>query len=163
MRRTILLFVAGVLALVMVAPAATAAPPTAAAGGWTWEITSWDQVETGSGIVRFTGTEASIWTGTFSGSSVDSFRGVLWPNDPNDPNDDTLWALLNLSFTGSVNGVEGTMLIRTTAWAKALDQPMRGQWVILRGTGGLANLRGQGTWYADAAGGHYSGQVKFAS
>lgn len=57
-------------------------------------------------------------------------------------------------FEGTAGGHEGTLVFSLVAFGpKDL-----GQWTILKGTGGLANLRGQGLSYTD---GTYDGQVHF--
>jgi len=162
MRRTILLFAATTLMLAMVAAPASATPPVPAEGSWTWTNTSWNQVDLPSGGARISGTEYAIWTGTFAGSSIESFKGTIMP-------DGTLTALIRIEFTGSVNGAEGGLSIQLTVWAKSLVEPMGGRWTIRGGTGGLADLHGQGTWTftgCDTEGvwcwAYYSGQVHFA-
>ncbi|HET9724725.1 MAG TPA: hypothetical protein VFR44_12915 [Actinomycetota bacterium] len=160
MRRTILLLAAIALMLAMVGTPAAAEPPVPATGVWSWVGGEWNQVDLPSGGARFTGTEFGHWTGTFVGTSAESYKGVIMPNG-------TLTALIRIEFTGSVDGAHGTLLMQTTVWAKSLVEPMTGRWVILGGSGDLANLRGQGAWifescdedppwrcYAD-----YSGQV----
>jgi hypothetical protein len=69
---------------------------------------------------------------------VDDFGAEIWP-------DGRLWALLAISFTGTVNDKTGTLEILTTAMVRDPDKAMKGQWTITSGTGDLANLRGQGT------------------
>lgn len=69
-------------------------------------------------------------------------------------------------FTGTVLGSdEGTMEYRLTGQIPPGGGDWYGQWVILGGTGGLANVRGQGTWWGPGMGfdpDHwYEGQVHF--
>lgn len=57
-------------------------------------------------------------------------------------------------FEGTAGGYEGTLVFNLVAFGpKNL-----GQWTILKGTGELASLRGQGLSYTD---GTYDGQVHF--
>jgi hypothetical protein len=142
---------------------ATAAPKheprvarSAAEGVWTWVNTGWDVwKETPRGVQYVSGTEEGTWTGTFEGSSIDGFGAEIRP-------DDTLWALLTISFEGTVDGRTGRLEILTTAVARDPDRPMRGRWTIISGTGDLANLRGQGTWYydPDVEGARYAGIIR---
>jgi hypothetical protein len=146
-----------------VAPTTAAAPPrvtpgisrSAAEGVWTWVVTVMDVwKETPRGVQFASGSEDGTWTGTFEGSSVDTFGAELRP--------DGLWALLAISFEGTVLDKTGTLEILTTAVANDPDRPMRGRWTIISGTGDLANVRGQGTWVIDAEldGARYSGIVR---
>ena len=57
-------------------------------------------------------------------------------------------------FEGTAGGYEGTLVFNLVSFGRN-DM---GQWTILRGTGELANLRGQGMSYTD---GTYDGQVHF--
>ena len=66
-----------------------------------------------------------------------------------------------LSFSGTANGVPGTAVLHLVG---VVNVPtIQGSFAIIRGDGGLANLRGQGTFVFDNAfiGGTYSGQVHF--
>jgi hypothetical protein len=103
-----------------------------------------------------TGSEASTWTGTFTGTSTDTFKVVMSGSG-------AMWATLSISFVGSVNGADGTLRMFATAWAPP-DATMTGTWVILGGTGGLSGVHGQGTWtYTGSVGdlnsADYSGKV----
>lgn len=57
-------------------------------------------------------------------------------------------------FEGTAGGYEGTLVFNLVSFGRN-DM---GQWTILRGTGELSNLRGQGMSYID---GTYDGQVHF--
>lgn len=144
MRRTLLLLAAVTLAAATFVPATAVEPPAAerlAVGGtWSWVNTTFDVwKETRKGVVFASGTEAGTWTGTFEGTSVDGFGAQIWP-------DGTLWALLDISFEGTVEEMTGTLEILTTAVQRNPDGTMHGTWTIISGTDELVNLRGQGTW-----------------
>jgi len=68
---------------------------------------------------------------------------------------------------GTVLGSDlGTLTILLTGKQDAPDQDWYGQWVIISGTGDLANARGRGTWGGPGFGAEgpdiwYSGQVHF--
>lgn len=167
MRRTLLLFAVVALAAAVSIPATAAAPPGAAprmspkavSGTWSWVNTTFDVWKTTpKGVMYASGTEAGAWTGTFEGSSpVETFGAQIWP-------DGTLWALIDISFEGTVDGKTGTLQILTTAVQRKPDQTMTGKWTITSGTEELANLRGQGTWTYEGADptdhASYSGIIK---
>jgi hypothetical protein len=68
-------------------------------------------------------------------------------------------------FTGTVDGKSGTftMLLKAKFTYPTITYPsLEGTWVIISGTGELANLHGQGTWWNNAGqilG--YAGQIHF--
>lgn len=69
-------------------------------------------------------------------------------------------------FEGTVLGSDfGTMEYRLTGQIPPGGTEWYGQWVILGGTGGLANVHGQGVWWGPGYGNEpdhwYSGQVHF--
>ena len=147
MRRTILFIAVVTLAAVVSIQGTAAAPPKAPAmspkaaeGTLSWVNTGLDAWKTtGKGVTYASGTEEATWTGTFEGTSVDEFGVQFWP-------DGTLWAVLHISFEGTVGEKTGTLEILETAVLRDPDGTMHGQWTVASGTGELANLRGQGTW-----------------
>jgi len=163
MRRTILVLAVVTLAAAMFIPATAAAPPKvpavslrAASGLWTEVEVAWNVwKETPKGVQYASGTHDGTWTGTFEGSSVDDWGAQFWP-------DGTYWIGLAISFEGTVNEKEGTLEILFTGSLRSPDGTPSGKWVIISGTGDLANLHGQGTWSYDfdAEGVRYSGIVK---
>lgn len=151
-----------VLVLVLgLVPEAMAAPVrTAVAGTWAWENTAWESKalpngdENGFGEVGH-GSEIATWTGGFSGTSVDTFKAVFQPNGEGGFGIGTLW----VNFDGTVNDVDGKMLLRVTFWAHG-DGTMIGHWTIVKGWDGLEGLSGQGTWsIGDAVAADYNGVV----
>ena len=66
-----------------------------------------------------------------------------------------------LFFTGTANGVSGTAVLQLVGVVKV--PTIQGSFAIISGDGGLANLRGQGTFVFPNAfiGGAYSGQIHF--
>lgn len=165
MRRTFLLVAVVTLAATMFVPATAAEPTTTghslskqAEGTWSWVNTTWDQWKTtNKGGAYASGTEAGTWTGTFEGTAVETFGAQIFP-------DDTLWALIEIAFEGTVEDRAGTLQILTTAVLRDPDGTMHGRWTIISGTGELANLRGQGTWVYEGADpmdhASYSGIIK---
>jgi hypothetical protein len=110
-------------------------------------------------VIRFAGpnaiitqTSTDVLTGTFSGTSVFQER-LVFRADGSFTGHDVQ------TFTGTVNGVAGTA---TSVLAYAGDATsVHGHFVQVSGTGGLANLRGQGTFEgSNITGlGTYSGQI----
>lgn len=65
------------------------------------------------------------------------------------------------TFTGTVNGISGTVVFRING--NSAGGPFHGHFVIIDGTGGLANLRGEGTFKLTSPnGGTYSAQIHFS-
>src|SRR3989442_7603908 len=66
-----------------------------------------------------------------------------------------------LFFTGTANGVSGTAVLKLVGIVNV--PTIQGSFAIISGDGGLANLRGQGTFVFDNAfiGGAYTGQIHF--
>ncbi len=93
-------------------------------------------------------------TGTFTGTTVAEERVILLPTG-----DQILVG--QHTFTGTVAGRSGTARFVTVARGDATA--FQGQFTILSGTGGLANLRGQGTFEGSAQTftGTYAGTLFF--
>lgn len=89
-------------------------------------------------------------TGTLNGPSIFEATFIIHP-------DGTLTAQGIETFTGTVDGVPGTLVFQATATGNGTS--LRGNFVIVSGTGGLANLRGQGTFEGIGASGTYSLQT----
>ena len=134
-----------------------AKPPTAVSGSFDYTFKTTGMREADGNLFLYA-TEDEIWEGDFTGTShavfrVEMFNSGFW----------NVW--LRSSFTGTVLGKSGTLVIQLVG-KKPAEEDWHGQWVILSGTGELANLRGQGTWWGpgfDAPGPdiYYMGQVHF--
>lgn len=125
------------------APAAAATSASLASGEWSWYGGEFVPADLVDGHQYFSGYELGIWTGTFQGTSVEPFVGVIYP-------DGSLWALITVKFKGAVDGVRGKFVMQLTVDAP-LDATMGGQWAIMSGSGRLKDLRGVGTWvFTDA-------------
>lgn len=140
-------------------PALHATPPTPVSGtfDYTFEITDERWAD---GHYFFEATEWETWEGDFEGTAVSFFR-VVWFNFDSGP----LNVWLRADFEGTVMGREGTLVIQLVGW-RYLPEDWSGQWVIISGTGELANLRGQGIWGGPGFGAPgpdiwYSGQIHF--
>ncbi len=141
---------------VVVAVAVTMAPvawagshraTTRVSGGWSWVNVSSTETTLTGGNKLFAGDEIGTWTGTFKGTSYDTFAMTLTPPFDWDNNDyGPAWGTLMSYYTGTVAGKKGSMVVFFTIEEPADDPVMVGHWVIMCGTEGLANLRGSGTW-----------------
>jgi hypothetical protein len=143
-----LLFVLGItlLFILVAAPGAGAASSAAVAGEWTWVNTGGEEkaVPVDHGLLEAKavsgwGTEDGTWTGTFAGTSKDAFNYVGTASG-------IFLGTLTADFEGKVNGVAGTMTMRMNFYASPATVIMTGHWAICEAGGGLAGLRGTGTW-----------------
>ena len=145
--------VLAVLLFTLLIPLAQATPPTTAEGTWTYTqaITS---ARYADGNLILTVTENRVWIGTFEGTSApDVIRGVIHSNGKL-----TFDGLIN--FEGTVGTASGTLVIHVSG--RGTLSEFYGQWVILSGAGGLANLRGQGAFSLEGPNVvQYTGQIHF--
>jgi hypothetical protein len=142
------------LLTVLMIPAVQATPPEPASGSWTYIVDLIEITKVAGGNTFKYGEETGTWTGTFVGTSFDFFELIVHPSGFV-----TCQGLID--FTGTVNGESGTMIIKFIG--KKTGDPMlwSGTWVIISGTGGLANLHGRGTWEGPSFNLDYSGQIHF--
>jgi hypothetical protein len=110
---------------------------------------------TADGNTFLTGTFINdVFTGTFVGTASNVFGLVLNPSGLN--------VQLYFTFTGTVNGIPGTCIIKFQGNGEGILMPIKGKWVILSGTDGLANLHG--TLSVEGIGGaflNYNGMIHF--
>ena len=136
-------------------PAVHAPKPIAASGIWSWTVILYGRREADGNIFISAG-EIDTFTGTFRGTGYGEFQVVIHPEGFKTGQGQDL-------FTGTVLGKSGTCVIK---WAGNTNNDLGYwdfMWVILGGTGELANLRGQGTaWGPGPAGVDYSGEIVFA-
>lgn len=154
----ILVTLTGALLLTMSMSVAYATPPT---------IISGQIIITGATIydTRQAGNSDNVlvnlslrtrFTGGISGSSTSESRWVR--HDVGSPDPWTNAHGVNTISPATVMGKTGTLL-----WMLNGITPEGGTWVIISGTGDLANLHGQGTWSPSANPNvmNYEGQVHF--
>ncbi len=161
MRKMLLtpLVVCMVALLSMLSLPAYAKPPMLAEGSFDYTFEIMDQ-KWADGHWFFTATEYETWEGDFEGTAVSFFR-VVWFNYPDGP----LNVWLRSDFEGTVMGKQGTLVIQLVGW-RYLPEDWYGEWVIISGTGELANLKGQGIWWGPGFGApgpdiFYSGNIHF--
>ena len=137
-----------------------ATPPIPASGTFDYDFEVTDMREA-DGNTFIYATEWEAWVGDFEGTAVAVFRVELFSAG--------FWNVwLRSTFTGTVLGREGTMVVQLVGKRPMEPEPgwWFGEWVILSGTGELANLRGQGTWWGPGFGAvgpdiYYSGNIHF--
>ena len=139
MRLTVLTGVVGVFLFSVATPIQAGPPETASGEFWYLGLTA---------EPRFAGcnlfldiTEIAEWTGTFTGLSTDEGKAVGHCNGD--------WSVNEIMTfeTVVVDGISGGLILRIVGHLPAGVFDWYGHWVILEGTGGLANLRGQGNWW----------------
>jgi hypothetical protein len=133
---TLLTVVVALSALLM---SAQAGPPTTAEGLWQYQPFIEDTRTAGCNTFLDT-YENGIWSGTFEGTSTEDGKVVIHCSGA--------WSFNAIvSYTGEVNGQSGTLQMSVEGSRPDGVSDWHGRWVILRGTEGLATLRGQGTWW----------------
>ncbi len=121
------------------------------------------------GLMDGTFTQSGDWTVHFGDplitSTISMTNPQVWPAGD-------FIVHVDRTFTGSVGVASGTLTMRLEAKGHGTiggtDTHMEGTWVILSGTGGLANLHGQGTWRGPTTNGgiryfDYDGLIHFDS
>lgn len=104
--------------------------------------------------------EYETWVGDLEGTAVARFRVEQFSSG--------FWNVwLRSEFTGTVLGLGGTeedTLVIQLVGKKPDGGDWYGQWVIISGTGELANAHGRGTWWGPGFGNspaiYYSGQIQ---
>ena len=138
-------------------------PPTSASGKWCYTpfIKDSRTVDDTMFMDAYTKDPPDEWTGTFVGNSVDEYLAVILSTGA--------WDAAGVAlFDGAVGSRKGTLVIWFSGNRPDAEADWSGKWVILRGTGGLAYLRGEGTWWGPGAPGvgergcvDYSGKIHF--
>jgi hypothetical protein len=138
-RATVLVPVLALLMLFVATPAISvvhATPLIMATGTVTAGAFTLTGTRTADGNTFLTGGfDKDVFTGTFDGTAPNVLRLVLNPSGLN--------VQLYFTFTGTVNGESGTCIIKFQGNGEGIGMPIKGKWVILSGTGGLANLHGE--------------------
>ncbi len=145
---------AATVLLLMAVAMARAEPPTLASGtlapGGPPTVTG---IWTADGNTIITQRIPLILTGTFAGTAILDERVVLHADGLS-----TFEAWQ--TFTGTVNGRPGTVVLRIVGSGDATS--LQGQFIVIRGTEELAALHGQGTFTlsAQTSSGIYTGQIQ---
>jgi hypothetical protein len=139
-------------------PVVHASKPITVSGEWTY-VPNMLSSRWANGNQICEGEEDGTWTGDFNGESYDTFTVIKHDADPGPPSFVNVIGIIN--FHGSVNGNEGTLVIKFVG--KKTGEPLvwYGTWVIISGTGELANLHGRGTWWGPSTDLDYEGKIHF--
>jgi hypothetical protein len=93
-------------------------------------------------------------TGTLAGTIVTDETAVVHPNG-------VITIQAAETFTGTVDGIAGTLQFDTVGIADAATGAVTGRFTIVDGGGGLANLHGQGTVAGVGSAGTYTIEIAF--
>jgi hypothetical protein len=158
MKKMLLTLLTAIMLLSALSVPALAKPSTAVSGtfDYTFDV---EEVREANGNQFLYATEDEDWLGDFVGTGDATFTVGIFSAG--------FWNVhLRSEFTGTVLGdKEGTMIIQLVG-KKPANEDWYGQWVIISGTGDLANARGEGTWGGPGFGAEgpdiwYSGEVHF--
>ena len=108
---------------------------------WCYLPTELEVIKTVGGNTFYHIVDEGAWTGIFTGTSVDSGTTMFHPNG--NGNYDGWVSFASVEVAGKSGGLE----MRVTGSIPKGDAGWFGYWVILNGTGELAGLHGQGTWW----------------
>ena len=140
MGRVRLLLVTTVALLAAVAASgASASPPTAASGSFTYTSSTFNSVRTAGGNTIIDLSATVSYTGTFSGTST--LHGILIFHADGSANAHDFE-----TFTGTVNGVPGTVTFHLTVWNGPGFTDFHATDTIISASGGLAGLHGVLNW-----------------
>ncbi len=122
-------------------------PPTSASGKWCYTpfIKDSRSVDDNMFMEAYTKDPPDDWTGTFDGNSEDIYSAVILSTGAWEAPGGVAF------FDGAVGNRKGTLVIWFSGNRPDAKADWSGKWVILRGTGELANLRGEGTWWGPGA------------
>ena len=147
-----------------VQPLAQASKPISASGTWSWitPSTYFDVSKVANGKTFISADADEVFTGTFDGTAYDVFTMTIHSKGFITGRGRTL-------FTGIVLGKSGTLRIQWVGNTKNDEGMWWFVWIILSGTGELANLHGQGTCWGPGPAGpgvwggvDYTGNIFFA-
>ena len=147
--------------LLFLAPAAHATMVTASSGTFTTTVTSLVSILSADGNSAFDLAGTIVVTGTFSGSGPIAFTVLVRATGQDN-------FLGQFTCFCTVAGQSGSMVIGFTATGVfGVGSSLGGHYTILSGTGGLANLHGQGpfsgTQTPTGFQGVYSGRTLFSA
>jgi hypothetical protein len=143
MKKKLFITLAVVILLSLGALPALASPPDdSVEGRWCYGEIIQEEEKTAGGNTFYNLDDSGAWYGTFNGYSSDDGRLIVHSSG---------YTLLKTKVTFEsvqVDGKEGSLEMRVNGWLPYGGElsDYHGRWVITKATGGLAGLRGQGTW-----------------
>jgi hypothetical protein len=164
MMKRLLLIPLVLCALMLGVTPAAAGPPEGASGKWTYEVDLGGLTFRTAGNNTFAhGTEVSTFTGTLVGTSDDDFVVVCHQKGPESFMN---FVKITIDFTGEVDGRVGGLTMKATGKQDSTTCDPSGaiwfgKWVIVGGTGELADLHGNGAWTGPSFDLDYTGKIHF--
>lgn len=143
-----------VLVALALASVAYAAPPADGSGTVTFGTATVSSTRSADGNTIITELAPATETGTYKGSSVADERVVIHP-------DGDFTGTATETFTGTVNGIPGTVVFHDVFRGNATTGVVTGSYTVISGTGGLADLHDWGTFEATGSTGTYQSNVHF--
>jgi Protein of unknown function (DUF3224) len=138
-----------ILSVLVLPAAAGAAPPVSGSGTFTVSSAVTTSTRQADGNTFLTLRVTTLYSGTLQGTGVGEETVIVHP-------DGTLNGSTFEAFTGTIGGTAGTAVLRVEGTGDVGTGALRGRFTILDGTGGLANVRGEGTFQAVGDSGTYS-------
>jgi hypothetical protein len=157
--KVLLLFAALATVALVAASGAVASPPTAASGTFTYTSSTFNSVRSAGGNTIIDLSATVSYTGTFTGTST--LHGILIVHADGSANAHDVE-----TFTGTVNGVSGTVTFNLTVRNGPGFTNFHGVDTIISASGGLAGLHGVLNWEGvtlrmpEGPFGMYSGQIQ---
>jgi hypothetical protein len=138
-----------VLSVLVLPAAASAASPVNGSGTFTVSSAVTTSTRQADGNTFLTLRATTLYSGTLQGAGVGEETVIVHP-------DGTLSGSTFETFTGTIGGAAGTAVLRVEGTGDVGTGVLRGRFTILDGTGGLANVHGEGTFQAVGDSGTYS-------
>ena len=135
MKISTLFLTSAVILSALLIPTVLAEKPEDVSGTWSWTADPISFREAG-GNGFMSAIEYDTFTETFKGTGEGLFTVIIHRGG-------FMTGIGRTTFTGIVDGMSGTLVIQWTGSTRALGK-WDCKWVILSGTGDLANLRGSG-------------------
>ena len=138
-----------VLSVLVLPAAAGAAPPVSGSGTFTVSSAVTTSTRLADGNTVLTLRVTTLYSGTLQGTGVGEETVIVHP-------DGTLNGRTFETFTGTIGGTVGTVVVRVEGTGDVTTGGLRGRLTIVDGTGGLATLHAEGTFQAIGDSGTYS-------
>jgi len=159
MKISTLFLTSAVILSALLIPTVLAEKPTDVSATWSW-YSSDESVRPADGNLHISAIEHDILDGDFTGTGEGPFKMTYHPPAPAHPFGFYAGSGKTV-FTGSVKGYSGTCVIMWVGNTKNDECCWDLKWVIISGTGGLANLRGQGTCWGFGTTVEMTGKIHF--